>query len=221
MLKLKRGFLSNMEKVNRCGMMELSTMEIGEMVWLRGKEPFTMPTVMCTPENSIKIELMDLECMFTQMARDMKDSGKMTIKTDLEKKSLKMDPSMTVCSRMERNGDKELTNGLMKVFISEIGLITTSREKENTGGQTAECTRVNGKKINFMEEEYILGQMVECTMVTMKMIRNMDKVHTHGLMENPMKDNGLMANNMEKLDLQIQKEEARWASGKMERELNG
>jgi hypothetical protein len=63
--------------------------------------------------------------------------------------------------------------------------------------------------------------MVECTMVTMKMIRNMDKVHTHGLMENPMKDNGLTASNMEKLDLQIQKEEARWASGKMERELNG
>jgi hypothetical protein len=40
-------------------------------------------------------------------------------------------------------------------------------------------------------------------------------------MENPMKDNGLTASNMEKLDLQIQKEEARWASGKMERELNG
>jgi len=128
---------------------------------------------------------------------------------------------MMVCLKTERNGDKALINGLMKASILEIGSITILKERENTGGPTVEFTKVNGKKINFMEEVSTPGQMVECITETMKMIRNMDKEPTLGQMENPMRDSGLTVNSMEKLGSPIQKEEARWVSGKMEKESNG
>jgi len=105
-----------MEKESKHGATEPSITVTGGMEWRRGKALFIMLTVMCIQESFSKIELMGLEFMFTLTDRDMKDSGKMTTRTDPEKKSLKMGQNMMVCLRMERSGDKAHTSGPMKAF---------------------------------------------------------------------------------------------------------
>lgn len=87
MPRLKRGYISNMEKESKYGMMGPNTMEIGETEWLKAKELFTMLMAMFIPVSSIKTEQMALVYMCIQMDKDMKDSGKMIIKMGLEKKS--------------------------------------------------------------------------------------------------------------------------------------
>jgi hypothetical protein len=116
MQKLKKKSLSSTVKENRSGMMEPSTMETGGMEWLKVRALFIMLMEMSILVSSCKIELMDSVFMFIQMDRDMKDSGKMIIRMDLVKKSLKMDPNTMECSKMERNGVKEPTSGQTKAF---------------------------------------------------------------------------------------------------------
>ena len=114
MLKLKKRFLSSMVKESKHGVTGPSIMVTGGMEWPRVKVLFIMLTVMCIQESFSKIELMGSEFMFILTGRDMKDSGKMTTRMGLEKRSLKMGQNMTVCLRMEKSGDKEHTNGLMR-----------------------------------------------------------------------------------------------------------
>ena len=87
MPRLKRGYISNMEKESKYGMMGPNTMEIGETEWLKAKELFTMLMETFIPVSSIKTEQMALVFMCIQMDKDMKDSGQMIIKMGLEKKS--------------------------------------------------------------------------------------------------------------------------------------
>ena len=80
-----------------------------------------MLTVMSILENFSKIEQMDLVFMFIQTDRNMKDFGKMICKMAQEKKNLKTAVNTTECSKMVRNGDKVLINGLTAPYISVIG----------------------------------------------------------------------------------------------------
>lgn len=96
-------------------------MVTGGMEWLKVKEISIMLMVMSIKESSIRIGLMDLEFTFIKMDRLMKDFGKTICKMVLEKKSLKMDPSMMVCLKMAKSGAKEHINGLMIQFTQETG----------------------------------------------------------------------------------------------------
>jgi hypothetical protein len=138
----------------------------------------------------------------------MKDSGKMICKMVPEKKSLKMVQNMTVCSKMERNGVKALTNGQTILCILATGSTTTSREMESIDGPTAEFTMDNGKKTNYMAKVFILGLTAENMKENTKMIRNMVLALTIGQTEKHTKDNGSMASSMARHDSPTQKEEA-------------
>ena len=112
-------------------------MVTGGMAWLRARGYFIMPTEMFILENFIRIELMGLGFMFIKMARNMKDSGKMTCKTVLEKKSLKTVPNTKECSKMAKSVAVAFTSGLITQFTQEIGKITISRVMVNIDGPTA------------------------------------------------------------------------------------
>ena len=124
--------------------------------------------------------------------------------------------NMMGCFEMAKSGAKELTNGLISQFTSEIGLTTILRAKENIRGLMAEFTKENGKKINCTAEESIAGQTDVNTMVNTKMTKNMVSERTIGQMERLTKDSGSMANSTERPSLQIQRAAANWAYGKME-----
>jgi len=220
-MKTPNNNLLNMEKESKFGLMALCTMETGEMEWRKVKAISTTLTVTYTKENSIKIGPMDLVCMSIKMDRLMKDFGKMTCKMVPERKSLKMDLSTMECLRMVKSGGKAPINGLTNQFIPETGLTTTSKEKVSTNGLMAEFTTASGKRINFMVRESILGRTAEDMKENTKMIKNTEWAHTTGPMAKLTKDSGLMESNTEKQDSLILRDEASWASGKMESVLNG
>jgi hypothetical protein len=155
------------------------------------------------------------------MVSDMRASGKTTCRTALERKNLKTDQSMTVCSRMVRNGDKEPISGQMNPFTSVTGLITILKVRESTGGLMVESTKANGKRINSTEKVSTLGLMVGCITETMRMTRSMDSAPTPGPMEKHTRDSGKTASSTAKLNLQIPRAVQNLASGKMERESSG
>ena len=129
--------------------------------------------------------------------------------------------STMACSKTERNGGKEPTNGLMNLFTSEIGSTTILKEMVSIDGPMAEFTKVNGKKISSTVVVSTLGLMEESMRATTKMTRNTVLALTLGLTANPTKVSGLMESNMEKLDSQTLKAGVKWAFGKTERGLNG
>ena len=196
-------------------------MEIGEMEWQKVKVISTTLMVTYTKENSTKIELMDLVCMCIKMDKLMKVFGKMICKMVLERKNSKMDQSTMECLKMVKSGDKALINGLTNQFIPETGSTITSKEKVSTKGPMAEFTTASGKKISFMAREFIHGRTAEDMKENTNMIKSMEWAPTTGLMAKLTKVNGLMESSMEKLDSQTQRDEASWASGKMESVLNG
>jgi hypothetical protein len=197
-----------MEKGHKLGKMGRNTLVIGGVEWPKEKEFSTMLMVIFTPENFSKIELTVSEFTFIKTDKNMKDFGKMICKMAQEKKNLKMEVNTMECSKMVKNGDKVLINGLMGQFILEIGLIIILKEMVSILGQMVEFIKELGKKTSSMVEESISGQMVEDMMVNMNMIRNMGLVHITGRMEKLMKVTGSMVSNMEKRNLPTQKEEA-------------
>lgn len=121
MLKHRSKSTSNTEKVSSSGKMVPSTMGTGGTGWPRAKELFIMLTVMSIPVNSFKIELADSEYMFTPMARGTRAFGKMTCRTALAKRNLKMVPNTMECSKTVENGGKELITGQINLFILVTG----------------------------------------------------------------------------------------------------
>jgi len=79
--------LSNMERVNKFGLMVPCMMATGEMEWLKDRVISIMQMVTYTKANFIKIELMDSVYMCIKMDRRMKVFGKMTCKMVQERKS--------------------------------------------------------------------------------------------------------------------------------------
>tara|TARA_B110000285_G_C15014153_1_gene558082 strand:+ start:608 stop:1099 length:492 start_codon:yes stop_codon:yes gene_type:complete len=132
-----------------------------------------------------------------------------------------MAANMMVCSKMERNGDKVLINGLIAVFILVLGLTIISKEKENTTGQMAESIKVPGKKISLMVRVSITGLMAEDMTENTKTTKSMGLELTTGQMEKLMKAIGSMVSNTVKLSSPILKVEVNSVYGKTEKELNG
>ena len=79
--------MSNTVKELKTGKMEPSMLVIGEIIWLKETEHFTMLMVMYTLENSIKIEPMVMAYMYTPMVKNMKDFGKTIYKMEVVKKN--------------------------------------------------------------------------------------------------------------------------------------
>jgi len=190
MLKLKKKCILNMEKGYKIGMMGLNMMEIGAMEWPKEKESFITPTEMFILVNSIKIGLMDLVNIYIKTDKNIRDFGRMICKMDQVRKNWKMDLSMMACLKMERNGDKEHTNGQIIQYTQVIGSKIILKDMVNINGLMKEFTKENGKKINFMEEDFIPGLMEEDMKENMKMIRNTGTVFILGLTERNMMDNG-------------------------------
>jgi len=214
-------FISNMVKELRFGKMELNMKVIGEVAWLKAKEYSIIQMEIYIQENSYKIKQMDSEFIYIKMAKNMKDFGRMINKKEQEKKNLKMDLSMKVSLRMEKNVVRAIINGPTAQHFLDIGLIIILKEKVNINGQIREFIKENGEITSFMEKVFIHGLMVEDTRENMRMIKSTDMDHIIGLMANAMKDIGKMENNMVKLDLLIQKVKVSMVYGKMEKELNG
>lgn len=214
-------FISNMVKELRFGKMELNMKVIGEVAWLKAKEYSIIQMEIYIQENSYKIKQMDSEFIYIKMAKNMKDFGRMINKKEQEKKNLKMDLSMKVSLRMEKNVVRAIINGPTAQHFLDIGLIIILKEKVNINGQIREFIKENGEITSFMEKVFIHGLMVEDTRENMRMIKSTDMDHIIGLMANAMKDIGKMGNNMVKLDLLIQKVKVSMVYGKMEKELNG
>ena len=84
---------------------------------------------------------------------------------------------------MEKSGDKESTNGLIRVNIQVSGLIIISKAKENTGGLMAGYIREVGKRISYMEEVFILGLMDECIKAGFIMVNSTVKVFINKQMD--------------------------------------
>ena len=103
-----------------------------------------------------------------------------------------------VCSKMERNGDKVLINGLIAVFILVLGLTIISKEKENTTGQMAESIKVPGKKISLMVRVSTTGLMAEDMTENTRTTKSMVSELTTGQMEKLMKVIGSTVSNTEK-----------------------
>lgn len=129
--------------------------------------------------------------------------------------------NMKECSKRARNGEKETISGPMAHSLWAPGSKITLRGKENTSGQTEECTMENGRIINFMVKESTLGLMADVMKENTKMIKNTGTDPTIGQMASPMKASGMTENNMERQDLQTQKERANTACGRMEKESSG
>ena len=210
-----------MVKELRFGKMELNMKVIGEVAWLKAKEYSIIQMEIYIQENSYKIKQMDSEFIYIKMAKNMKDFGRMINKKEQEKKNLKMDLSMKVSLRMEKNVVRAIINGPTAQHFLDIGLIIILKEKVNINGQIREFIKENGEITSFMEKVFIHGLMVEDTRENMRMIKSTDMDHIIGLMANAMKDIGKMGNNMVKLDLLIQKVKVSMVYGKMEKELNG
>jgi hypothetical protein len=210
-----------MVKELRFGKMELNMKVIGEVAWLKAKEYSIIQMEIYIQENSYKIKQMDSEFIYIKMAKNMKDFGRMINKKEQEKKNLKMDLSMKVSLRMEKNVVRAIINGPTAQHFLDIGLIIILKEKVNINGQIREFIKENGEITSFMEKVFIHGLMVEDTRENMRMIKSTDMDHIIGLMANAMKDIGKMENNMVKLDLLIQKVKVSMVYGKMEKELNG
>ena len=132
-----------------------------------------------------------------------------------------MGANTTVCSKMEKNGDKELINGLIVVFTQVLGLTIISKERENTTGQMAESIKVLGKKISLMVRVSTTGLMAEDMMENTKMTKSMGSELITGQMEKLMKATGSTVSNMVKLSSPILKVEVNLEYGKMEKESNG
>jgi predicted sugar kinase len=94
-----------------------------------------MPTEMSILVSSIRIVLMDLEYMFIQMDKSMKDFGRVICKMVLVKKNWKMEVSMMACSNKVKKMVKELTNGLIIANILVIGKTIILKERANILGQ--------------------------------------------------------------------------------------
>jgi hypothetical protein len=140
-----------MEKVSKCGLMGLSMRVSGGMEWLRDKALFITLTLMSTLEISKMIEPTDLESMSMLTDKDMKDFGKMICKMDLEKRFLRTVVTTMACLRMVKSVDRAHTDGLIIQCIKAIGMITISKERENTDGQTGGFTKDNGRKTSSTE----------------------------------------------------------------------
>jgi hypothetical protein len=110
-----------MERELRFGRMGQNMREIGETVWLKDKEYSIILMEIFIQGNFYKIKQMDLEFIFIKMVKNMKDSGRMISKMVLEKKNLKMVLSMKVYLKMEKNGEKVITNGLMAQHFQDSG----------------------------------------------------------------------------------------------------
>ena len=65
--------------------------------------------------------------------------------------------NMKEFSKKEKNGEKEIINGLMDLFFRVIGLRIILREKENTNGLMAECITEITRTIRKMVSVSMFG----------------------------------------------------------------
>lgn len=216
-----RKCISNMVRALRYGKTVLSMKGIGEMVWPKVKAISITLMVMCIQVNFIKIEPMASEYMFTRTAKLTRASGEMTCRTVQEKRSSRMGPSMTECSKMERSGVKARTSGPTSRCTPVTGSTTTSKEKVSTDGPTAGSTTDNGKKTNCTEKAFTPGLTEGNMKVNTRTTRSMGSAPTTGQMARHTKASGSTASNTERPGSPTLKEGASSVSGRMESASSG
>jgi hypothetical protein len=119
-----------------------------------------------------------------------------------------MEVSMKGTLKMDRNMDMDNIYGQMGVNMLELGYLIILEGMALINGLMEDHLKDAGKTTKCMVRECIIGLMVENMMAFILMISKKDMVYIHGQTEGVMKDIGFKVNNMEKVNLQVQKEKA-------------
>ena len=138
-------------------------------------------------ESGRMIKLMEKASIFILMELSIRDNGKKTNSTVMERRPGQMVHATKDSIRRAEKMDMENLYGQMDPLMKELLWITIFTEKECTLGQTRGSIMDNGLTIKCTEREFSLGKMVEDMMESISMIRNKVMVYLLGLMEENMR----------------------------------
>ena len=132
----------------------------------------------------------DTEFTLTQMEQSTKESGKKTLKMDLEKRLGLMAQSLKAITEMARSTARDITSGATSLHSMETGRTTIFMASEFTSGQMVDNSKAVGKTTTCTERVYTPGKMVGCTREIMKMTESTATASTPGMTESNMKGGG-------------------------------